>query len=93
MLPGTSKATATGRGRIVGPGLGEPIDLTIVPSGPRNSTRPLTASVTARMPLESAAIPDGVLNWPSARPDVPKERSSRPLRSKTSMRSSPVLAT
>ena len=87
------QATATGRGRIVGPGFGEPIELTTVPSGPRNSTRPFTASVTARMPFESAATPEGVLNCPSARPEVPNDRSRRPETSKTSMRSLPVFAT
>ena len=55
--------------------------------------RPLTESATARRPLASAATPTGALNWPGPRPDVPKERSSAPPRSKTSMRSLPVFVT
>jgi hypothetical protein len=43
--------------------------------------RPLTLSVTARIPAGSEATPIGVLNWPVARPDVPIERSSVPPRS------------
>jgi hypothetical protein len=45
------------------------------------------------MPLASAATPSGASNWPFARPEAPKLRSSAPPRSKTSMRSLPVFAT
>ena len=67
--------------------------MAIVPSGLISWTRPLTESVTARMPVLSAATPSGPSNWPVARPEVPNERFSVPLASKTSMRSLPVLAT
>ena len=92
-MPGPSKATATGLGRIVGPGFGEPHTVATEPSGFSSSRRPLTESVTARMPAASVATPSGALNWPGARPELPNERCSVPLRSKTSMRSSPVFAT
>jgi hypothetical protein len=55
--------------------------------------RPLTESVTARMPLASAATPIGASNWPTARPELPNDPCSAPPRSKTSMRSLPVFAT
>ena len=88
-----SKATATGSGRIVGPGFGEPHVVAIDPSGLSSWTRPLTESVTARIPELSAATPSGASNWPDARPEVPNERFSVPEVSKTSIRSLPVLAT
>ena len=61
-LPPASKATATGLGRTVGPGFGEPQTVAIVPSGLISWTRPLTESVTARMPVLSAATPSGPSN-------------------------------
>jgi hypothetical protein len=92
-LPAASKAVATGRGSSVGPGFGEPMIETTAPSGPRNCTRPLMESTTARRPLGSTATPAGVSNWPLPRPERPMERSSVPPLSKTSMRSLPVLVT
>ena len=87
------KATATGSGRIVGPGAGDPHTAASEPSGLSSCTRPLTASVTARSPPASAATPTGSSNWPGARPEAPKLRSRLPEASKTSMRSLPVSAT
>ena len=92
-MPLASKATATGSGRIVGPGAGEPQDEATVPSGLSSCTRPLTESVTARMPPASDVTPTGASNCPAARPEAPNERSSVPPLSNTSMRSLPVLAT
>ena len=92
-MPAASNATATGLRRIVGPGATDPHTVAIEPSGFSSWTRPLTESATARIPEPSAPTPSGVLNWPLARPDAPNDRSSPPLRSKTSMRSLPVFVT